>query len=308
MGNGLFSCKGCNEYCFGRAKHEINNNLYNNSSDMKLDDKSKSEQRIITNIFNPNYKFELSGENSNINQKENFQNIHNNSLKNVKIKKENNFDNSLKEEEEPPNNFTQYVNDANKNERSLANSPLLTITTSVYNQSNNRNIFNNYNIEMINFLNKLRKTPKLVINDIDDIIKNNIKKIDDKEYIITDNTNEMIKLNINMEKIKEYLNEQESVEILKLNNKLKINHYYYNTEVNEKIVNELVLSKKRELIKEYPKCYFYPIFIKNIKINYILLLENSKIRKKIFDKNFIHFYATTFNEKSNRFFAILCFA
>lgn len=304
MGNGIFSCKGCNGYCTGKNQVEINNKLCGKYYDMKLDDKSKSEQRIITNTFNPNYKFELSGENSNRNQNENCPNVRNNSSKNMKIKKEINYDNSIKEEEEEhQNNLNQLINEEFKNEKNS-----IALSTSINIQTNNNNIFNNYNIEMINFINKLRKTPKLVIEDIDNIIKNNIKKIDDKEYIITDNTNEMIKLNNNIENIKENLKTQEPVENLKLNSQLKINHYFDNTEITNQIISDLVLSKKFEIIKNYPKCFFYPIFIKNIKINFILLLENHKIREKLFDKNFIYFYATTFNEKSNRFFAILCFA
>ena len=303
MGNGLFSCKGCNGYCNGKNQVEINNNLYGNSYDMKLDDKSKSEQRIITNVCNPNYKFELSGENSNINQNDNCPNIRNNSSKNMKIKKEINYDNSIKEEEEPQNNLNQFITEAFKNEKNS-----IALSTSINIQTNNNNIFNNYNIEMINFINKLRKTPKLVIEDIDNIVKNHLQKIDDKEYIITDNTNEMIKLNNNIETIKENLRTQEPVDNLKLNNQLKINHYFDNIEITYKMINDLVLSKKFAIINDYPKCFFYPIFIKNIKINFILLLENNNIREKIFDKNFIYFYATTFNEKSNRFFAILCFA
>ena len=304
MGNGIFSCKGCNGYCVGKNQVEINNNLYGNYYDMKLDDKSKSEQRIITNIFNPNYKFELSGENSNINQNENCPNKRNSSSKNMKMKKDINYDNSIREEiEEPQNKLNQFINDAFKNEKNS-----IALSTSINIQTNNNNIFNNYNIEMINFINKLRKTPKLVIEDIDNIIKNNLQKIDDKEYIITDNTNEMIKLNNNFENIKENLKTQEPVENLKLNNQLKINHYYENIELTNKVISDLVLSKKYEIMNNFPKCFFYPIFIKNIKINFILLLDNNKIREKLFDKNFIYFYATTFNEKNNRFFAILCFA
>lgn len=304
MGNGIFTCKTCNEICPGKTRIEINNNVYANNSEIKLDDKSKSEQRIITNSFNPNYKCEFSGD-SNINQNENYHNIKNNT--NMNNKKENTFDNSIIEEEEPQIIITENVNDG-KNEKMIGNSPSNSLTGSNYNLSNSKNIFHNYNIEMINYLNKLRKTPKLVIKDIEHIIKHNVKKTDDKEFIITDNTNEIIKLSFNFETIKEILIKQEPANILKLNNKLKIYNYLQDTQITEKTINELIINKKKELIKEYPKCFFYPIFIKNIKINYIFLLENSKIRDKIFNKNFLYFYASTFNGKSNRFFAILCFA
>ena len=148
---------------------------------------------------------------------------------------------------------------------------------------------------MLNFLNKIRNTPQLIIEDIDNIMNNNVKLIDNKEYIISDNTNEMIKLNINLEKIKDNLMLEEPVKYLKLNNKLKINHYFENIIITDKIINELIISKKREIINEYKECFFYPIFIKDIKINFILLLDNNKIKDKIFNNNFNYCYVTTFN-------------
>ena len=54
--------------------------------------------------------------------------------------------------------------------------------------------------------------------------------------------------------------------------------------------------------------FFNPTFIKDIKINIILLLENNSIKEKIFYDGFSDFYVTTFNERSNRFLAILCLA
>ena len=68
------------------------------------------------------------------------------------------------------------------------------------------------------------------------------------------------------------------------------------------------MKKKRKIIHEYPECFFYPTFIKDIKINIILLLENNSIKEKIFYDGFSDFYVTTFNERSNRFLAILCLA
>ena len=48
---------------------------------------------------------------------------------------------------------------------------------------------------MLNFINKLRSSHSLIIEDIDNILKNNIKIINEKEYLISDNTNEVINLN-----------------------------------------------------------------------------------------------------------------
>ena len=307
MGNGLFGCKGCNEYCIGRTRVEINNNLYGNYGEMQLD-KSKPEQRIITNIFIPNCKLEFSPKHSKISQ------IGNNSIqkksKKSKMKTEQNWDNNIKDRDESPN-FTNFFNEANKNDKNTSYmSPSLNMisTRNNNNQSNNKIAYNNFNIEMLNFLNKLRNNPKSIIEDIDNIIKNNIKKIDENDFFISDNTKEIIKLNFNFERIKEILNEQEPVDILNINHKLKINIPTENTELTERKINELLIQKKREIINDYPDCFFYPLFMKDIKINIIILLENNKIREKILDNDFTEFYASTFNEKRNRFFAILCFA
>ena len=132
--------------------------------------------------------------------------------------------------------------------------------------------------------------------------------IDEKEYVISESTNEMIKLSIYFEKIKEILSIQEPVEVLKLNNKLKIKNYLENIELTDKNIQEILKVKKREIINIYPHCFFYPTFIKDIKINILLLLSNNKLKEKIYDSTFTDFYITTFNEKNNRFFGILCFA
>ena len=311
MGNGIFSCKGCTEYCTDKTNIKINNNLYGNYNEIKLD-KNKSQQRIITNIFIPNCKLEFSGDNTNINQNPSNPIINqiNNQTNKIKIKTEKNWDYNIKEPDEPQNNFTQLFNEATKNDKNNSMiSPSLTLAeTMMNNQNNNKIIFNNYNIEMLNFINKVRSTPKLVIEDINNIIKSNLKVIDDKEYIISDNTNEIIKLNKYFEKVKEILNIQEPVDTLKLNKKLKITNYLETTELTDTIINDLLITKKREIINDYPYCFFYPIFIKDIKINTFLLLSNGKIKEKIFDNNFTDFYVSTFNEKNNRFFGIICFA
>ncbi len=308
MGNGLFSCKGCNDVCYGRTHVEINNNLYGNYSDIKID-KSKPQQRIITNIFIPNCKLEFSPENSDINKNENNNIPINYPFKKRKIQSEK-CCNKLKtmNEKSGKNNFTQLFNEAINADKNLTFvSPSVTLSTTNMKENNNKIIFNNYNIEMVEYLNKLRTNPKSIIEDIDNIIANNLKKIDNKEIIISDKTKEMINANISFDKVKENLNIQEPVNILKLNTKLKIRSFD-NLELNDKIINEIIINKKRDILDFYPECFFYPIFIKDIKISIIFLLANNNIKEKIFHKEFKDFYASIFNEKNNRFFSILCFA
>lgn len=308
MGNGLFSCKGCNDVCYGRTHVEINNNLYGNYSDIKIE-KSKPQQRIITNIFIPNCKLEFSPENSDINKNENNNIPINYPFKKRKIQSEK-CCNKLKtmNEKSGKNNFTKLFNEAINVDKNLTFvSPSVTLSTTNMKENNNKIIFNNYNIEMVEYLNKLRTNPKSIIEDIDNIIANNLKKIDNKEIIVSDKTKEMINANISFDKVKENLNIQEPVNILKLNTKLKIRSFD-NLELNDKIINEIIINKKRDILDFYPECFFYPIFIKDIKISIIFLLANNNIKEKIFHKEFKDFYASIFNEKNNRFFSILCFA
>ena len=308
MGNGILNCKGISDYCSGGTNIKINNNIYGNVSEINLD-KIKAGQGIITNTFLPNFKIEFSPEDTNINAKT--YNKQHNSIKlssnliNMNFQK--NFNNDSKEGEGSNNNFTHFFND-NKNEKNVNFiSPSISKVTTM-NNNNNKIVFNKYNIEMLNYLNKIRNNPKSMIEEIDNIKKNNIKVINDMEYIISDDTNEMIKLNIYLEKTIENLNLQQPVDILKLNSKLKINGKHENIEITDDLINELVIKKKREIYHDFPQCFFYPVFIKDIKLNILLLLTNNKILDQIFNKDFTDFYVTAFNEKSNRFFTILCLA
>ena len=311
MGNGILNCKGFSDYCSGGTNIELNNNIYGNNNEMNLDKTKAEQQGIITNIFIPNFKIEFSPEDSNIKQKTYSKQP--NSIKfssnQIKMNLQKNFNNDSKEGEGSNNNFTHLANESNKIEKNAAFiSPSISMATTMHNNNNNKICFNKYNIEMLNYLNKLRNNPKAMIEEIDYIKKNNIKIINDMEYVISDDTNEMIKLNIYMDKIKESINLQEPVDILKLNNKLKINCNLENIEITDDLINELVITKKREIFHEFPQCFFYPIFIKDTKLNILLLLTNNKILDQIFNKDFTDFYVTAFNEKCNRFFAILCLA
>ena len=310
MGNGILNCKGFSDFCSGKTNIEINNNIDRKDAEINLD-KAKAKQGIIINTFIPNCKLEFFPADTNIKQKT-YNKQHNPiklSSNPIKMNLQKNFNNDSKDGE-GSNNFTHFVNESNKNEKNVAFiSPSITIATTMH-YNNNKNImyFNKYNIEMLNYLNKVRNNPKSMIEEIDNIKKNNIKIINETEYIISDDTNEMIKLNIYMDKIKENINLQEPVDILKLNNKLKINLNLENIEITDDFINELLISKKREIYHDFPQCFFYPIFIKDTKLNILLLLTNNKILDQIFNKDFTDFYVTAFNEKCNRFFAILCLA
>ena len=305
MGNGILTCKGLMDCCSGKTNIEINNNKDGIGAEMSLD-KGKAEQGIITNAFIPNCKIEYSPEDTNTKQKTYKKQP--NSIKITSNQIKMNLNNDSKEGEGSKNNFTHFAYESNKNIKNLAFiGPSITMTTTIYN-NNNKASYNQYNIEMLNYLNRLRNNPKSMIEEIEYIKKNNIKIINETEYIVSEETNEMIKLNIYIDKIKENINLQQPVDILKLNNKLKINSKVENIEITDDLINELVIKKKREIYRDFPQCYFYPIFIKDTKITLLLLLTNNKVLEQIFNKDFTDFYVTAFNEKCNRFFAILCLA
>ena len=311
MGNGILTCKGFMDCCSGKTNIEINNNIDGIGGEMNVD-KGKAEQGIITNAFIPNCKVEFSPEDSNTKQKtfKKQPNSTKSTSNQIKMNLQKNFNNDSKEGEGSKNNFTHFAYESNKNVKHVAFiGPSITMTTTMYNNNNNNKVsYNQYNIEMLNYLNRLRNNPKSMCEEIDYIKKNNIKIINEMEYIVSEETNEMIKLNIYMDKIKENIKLQQPVDILKLNNKLKINSKVENIEITDDLINELVIKKKREIYRDFPQCFFYPIFIKDTKITLLLLLTNNKILEQIFNKDFTDFYVTAFNEKSNRFFAILCLA
>ena len=306
MGNGFLSCKGSNPLCCGTSHYEINNNLYGNYGEMKLN----KEKKIITNIFIPNCELKISQDGmvdkSNIENQNNALN-----LKKENYKKEENIEKN--DSSNIQDNLNKYFNEAIKRS-SEKNIPLIDTSPSLstdFTQKGKKIVFNNYNNEFLEYINKLRATPNLIIDDIDYIMKNNIKKVDGKDCIVSKQTNEIIRINenyINFDSIKEFLKNKQPVNILKVNNNLKFKYVQENIEITDKVINEIVLEKRREIINEYPKCFFYPIFIKDIKFTIIVLLSNNIIREKLFYDRFSSFYVTTFNIKNNRFFAILCFA
>ena len=309
MGNGFLGCKGYNPLCCGTSHYEINNNVFGNYGEMKLD----KDKKIITNIFIPNCQLKISPEgNIDKNKLSNGDNpIHLsvNPSKKRKFKLEKNSD----KKSEIKNNVNKYYNIKNKScsekHLSLLN-PGLTISSNI-SQRVKKFDFSNYNNDFLEYINKLRTTPNLVKEDIEYIMNNDVKTIEGKECIVSELTNEVVKIkenSVSFENIKEFLENEEEVNTLKLNSILKIHYINENIELTDKVINEIVLDKKREIISEFPNCFFYPIFIKDIKLNIIILLTNNIIREKIFYDQFSEFYLTTFNIKYNRFFAVLCFA
>ena len=308
MGNGIFGSKGCNPFYCVNSHYEINNNLYGNYGDMKID----KDKKIITNIFIPNCQVKISPQGSiDNNNKKNLESPIQKEKNRKKFKTENTFD--KKESCEIKKQLNKYFNQAIKgqsNKEIDIISPTLSGFTNFSKTKKNFD-FDNYTNDFFEYLNKLRTEPNSIIEDIENLMKNNIKIIDGRDCLVSDLTNEIIKLKdnfIDLENIKHFLENEEPSKALNLNDNLKFKSNYDIIELTDNKINEIVLEKKRNIIFQYPNCFFYPIFIKDIKINIIILLSNYILREKIFLDEFKEFYITTYNIKNNRFFAILCFA
>jgi hypothetical protein len=305
MGNGFLSCKGCNPFCCRSPHYEINNNVFGNYGEMKVN----KDKKIITNIFMPNCQVKISPEGS-IDKKNNNKD---NNKSNQSKKRKNKADkkNEKKESTEMQNNASRYFNEAvrRSSEKTVPLAlpvPYISSGTQTY----KKNFENQYNADFLEYINKLRTKPNSVIEDIEFIMKKNLTIIEDKDCMISEKTNEIIKLRENyiyFDNIKDFLENVEPVNELKLNDNLNIKYIYDSIELTDKKISEIVINKRKEIIYEFPNCFFYPVFIKDIKFNLIVLLSNNKIKEKLFYK-FSDFYVTIFNVKNNRFFAILCFA
>jgi hypothetical protein len=177
---------------------------------------------------------------------------------------------------------------------------------------------NNYNEEMNDYLNKIRNDPQSIIEDINNLLKE--EKIDENQKIRMENeeTHETIVFNDEgyaLKETKNFLSKAKSVkEKFNLNDDLLIdvNELDKNeTNFNKKIMKILV-AKRKKIIEAYPQCQFFVNFIKDAKINLIYLLsekeDKSNFRKVVFDPIYTQFNVSWNIEKKNNFITFLCFA
>ena len=72
------------------------------------------------------------------------------------------------------------------------------------------------------------------------------------------------------------------------------------------------MNKRKNIIKDYPKCQFFINFIKDKKMGVLFLLSqnvnNSNFRNIIFNDKYKHFNVTWMKDKKKIFLAFLCFA
>lgn len=180
------------------------------------------------------------------------------------------------------------------------------------------NIKEQYNNEIINYLNKIRTEPKTIINDIDNLLNKGKKNIDNKLQIENDETHEIITLEDDGEAFIEtqnFLNNINPIESkLDLNEDLLIEISESDKNIDPplyKKIAKILENKKKNIIDDYPNCQFVINFIKDPKIGLLFLLsqeKSSNFRNILFDNKYKHFNITWIKDKKNVFIAFLCFA
>ncbi len=286
-------------------KEENKNNVaYKKRKSNKL---SSTDKQISIGSNGIKYKTEL-------NKHENDKNNSNSSQVNAIQSQENSKGENIMNN--PKSNFTNFMQDLdfsfnNNNKEGLEQNDVF--------DHNYINIKNEYNEEIIDYLNKIRNEPNSIINDIEKLLNKSQNIIDNKIQIESEETHENIILDDGgtaLFETKKYLNEVVPVKV-----KFNINEDLYidipESEKNlelplDKKVTKILMNKRKNIIKDYPKCQFFINFIKDKKIGLIFLLsqnENmSNFRNILFNEQYTEFNVTWMKDKKKIFIAFLCFA
>jgi hypothetical protein len=212
----------------------------------------------------------------------------------------------------PKSNFTNLMQDLDfsfNNNNGMEQNDIFNI--------NYINIKDQYNNEILNYLNKIRAEPKNIIIDIDNILNKSKNKNENKFQIEIDETHENIVLEDGgaaFIETKNFLNNVNPVEItFDLNEDLLIDISESDKNMDlplDKKINKILKDKKNNIIEDYPNCQFFINFIKDIKIGLLFLLSQnmSNFRNILFDEKYKNFNLTWIKEKKKIFIAFLCFA
>ena len=215
----------------------------------------------------------------------------------------------------PKSNFTNFMQELdisfNNNNNKNAQNQVFDI--------NYIKIKNEYNQEIIDYLNKIRNEPSSIIMDIENLLGKITNNSGNKKKIESDETHENIILDDGgkaLSETKNYLNEISPVkEKFNLNEDLIIDIHDSDKNLDiplDKKVTKILMGKRNNIIDKYPKCQFFINFIKDKKMSVLFLLsqnENkSNFRNIIFDDKYRHFNVTWMKDKKKIFLAFLCFA
>lgn len=186
----------------------------------------------------------------------------------------------------------------------------------------NRNIsLGNFEKNIFEYINIIRTTPKRVITDIDFILQSVKNDLDGKKYIDNEKTNERIFLDEGikpLEEIRSFLGNVGNLEPLHLNDELKIDFEKYNDGksnvliLTDEMLAKIILDKRKEILEEYPKCYFFYYFIQDSNLALLFLLADNKYKKNLrqvlFDKKYTQFNVSWTKEKNKGFIFTICLA
>ena len=180
-------------------------------------------------------------------------------------------------------------------------------------------IKDNYNENMIDYLNQIRNDPNSILEDINNILKE--ENISQNKTIRVENeeTHENIIFEDeghSLNELKNYLNKVISIpDKLNLNDELSID--VSDLEKNDgqnlnKKITKILVDKRKSIIKNYQNCQFFINFIKDEKISLLYLLseneDRSDFRNVVFDPKYTQFNVSWIKEKKKNFIAFLCFA
>jgi hypothetical protein len=173
-----------------------------------------------------------------------------------------------------------------------------------------------YNEKMMEVINKIRNEPKSIIEDLNILLNKNNQE--NKILVENDETHENIVFNDIIQDINEtikFLEKTKPVNIkFNLNEELSmdIKSQKYSELPLEKKITKIIVDKKREIIKSFPKVQFFINFVKDEKIGVLyLLMKNSKMsnfRNVIFDDKYKEFNVSWMRDKNNIFISFLCFS
>jgi len=174
----------------------------------------------------------------------------------------------------------------------------------------------NYNEKMMEVINKIRNEPQSIIEDLNLLLNKNNQE--NKILVENDETHENIVFNDIIQDINEtikFLEKTKPINIkFNLNEELSIDikSQKYSELPLEKKITKIIVDKKRDIIKSFPKVQFFINFVKDAKIGVLyLLMKNSKMsnfRNVIFDDKYKEFNVSWMRDKNNIFISFLCFS
>ena len=173
-----------------------------------------------------------------------------------------------------------------------------------------------YNEKMMEVINKIRNEPQSIIEDLNSLLNKNNQE--NKILVENDETHENIVFNDIIQDINEtikFLEKTKPINIkFNLNEELSIDikSQKYSELPLEKKITKIIVDKKRDIIKSFPKVQFFINFVKDAKIGVLyLLMKNSKMsnfRNVIFDDKYKEFNVSWMRDKNNIFISFLCFS